>query len=187
MKNIKLLLSTLVIALIATSGVLAQDVTVDATAEVVANISFDDDQSVNFGLIDQELTPAPNLDASNGNATGVSGSSQFGFVLFSGTSGGDVLINITGGNSGSADQELLTGGSTTEDINYDIQVTETAGDATGGTPGGNTIVDGDIITLSDPSGSHTLWIGGQLNTPSVTPLPADTYTGTVQFSIDYTF
>jgi len=186
MKNLKLLLSTLVITLIATSGVLAQDNIVDASAEVLANISFDAEQAVNFGNVQPDLAPTPDLDPANNTSSGVQGGSvQFGYLLFSGAPNQDVVIGISGGTSGTPDQETLTSGG--NQITYDIEVAEVAGDQTGSNPSGTIITDGAQVSLTDTNGDHTLWIGGQLSGSTPSPAPAGTYSGTVVFDIDYTF
>lgn len=182
MKRTLYFLSTLVFVLIFTENSFAQ--VIEAKANVVSTISYDAEQSVNFGNIDPALAPQPSLDPENtSNNDGVNGAGvQLGYLVFSGTPDATVTV--------SWDTPALSesGGET---VTFTPSITTQTGDQTAnvGTGGGTLYTEGNPLTLGNTTegGKVTLFVGGTLGNPSVATLPTGTYTGDVTFTIDYTF
>lgn len=179
-----------IIATFSNNAAAQSDNTIDASATVLSNIEYLAEQGVNFGNIQPDLGPQPDLSPADGSQTGVEGEAvQFGYLVFSGSSGQTVSVSYTGGNNSStAGQEILNGAASGNDdvITYDIEVAESAGNNSAASPAGNIISSGDTFNLTDENGDHTLWVGGTLSSDDG-PLTTDTYSGEVVFTIDYSF
>jgi len=162
------------------------DQQIQASATVVSNISLSSSQDVNFGDVEADLNPQPNMNPAKGKKLNVSNNAQFGYLVWSGASGDQVQI------SGFTSDVTLTGtnnsGST---ITYSPQVSAQSGDQSGGSSVGSTTLSSTRNTASfSSSGKLTIWVGGKLTGSSPgsgnTTLPSDTYTGTVSITLNYT-
>ena len=190
MKRTISLLSALAFVLAFSGSAFAQN-TIEASAEVVTDVSYDQSQDVNFGIIDQDITAnqptlSPEAGGSNSNVTG--GNQQLGFLVFSGSE--NAAFQIT--NSEVTLTETNSSSTVTFTPNFCFDNSDTSGDngcqdtAEGA---GNDVT----VTAGSFSGTGTLWIGGNLNTPedgtgqSTNSLAAGSYSNTFDVTVDYTF
>lgn len=178
---------TLFICLLLSAAVTNAQQSVTASAEVLTDVSYDEKQDVDFGIINQDITANPVLDPeAGGTHSNVSGTQQLGYVLFSGTA--DAGFSIT--NPGATALTDADDFSVDFTPNFCFDNSDTSGNT-----GCSATAEGDgndvTVATNNFSGTGTLWIGGSLSNPlddsdqATTSLSGGTYSGTISISVDY--
>lgn len=163
---------------------------VAASAEVLADVTVQEQQAVSFGFIEQDITTnTPTLDPEAASGTNTNGTVQLGYIYFTGSA--STPVSITNGTA------TLANGS-----NSDYQVTYTptlcydnSDNRSNGSCSATAVSNGADVSVASFSGAGTVWLGGTLTAPSSdggststeTALLAGTYSGNVSITIAYNF
>jgi hypothetical protein len=185
MKKLSFLLTAFAFVALTTSSAFAQ--TINASAEVRANLAVAQEQETNFGLVDNVFSSDPELDPSDGTNTNIEDATNV-------TVG---LVSVAGSPNQTVDVVVETAIPLTESgsdvIDFAPTYNWTYDNLTTGGPtnpelGTNATADFDMTldgTTQDDDGTNTILIGGTLSNPDSTPLTPGTYSGTGSITVSY--
>ncbi len=189
MKRSISLLSALAFVLVLSGSSFAQtsdNATIDAAAEVVADLTVTQLQGVDFGIIQQNLATDPTIDPSDGSTSGDfngTPSVQVGFVSVDGTSDQSVLVTVPGTIT------LSNGDNITFTPSYNYTLENLAAGASSWTAAGSNTTANFSMTLdgaaNNDDGVNTILVGGSLSESVSGDLTSGSYTGSATISVDY--
>ena len=190
MKRSISLLSALALIFVINGNATAQtsdNATINAAAEVIANLTVTEVQGVDFGVIQQDLATDPTIDPSDGSTSGDFASAtpnvQVGFVSVDGTADQTVLVTVPG-NITLSNGDVIT---FTPTYNYTLE-NLTAGTSSWTAAGSNTTADFTMTldgAANNDDGVNTILVGGSLSESVGGNLTSGSYTGSATISVDY--
>jgi hypothetical protein len=190
MKKLSFLLTAFAFVALTTGSALAQT-TIDASAEVRANLAVAQEQETNFGLVDNDFGSSsdPELDPSDGTNSNIIDDADVTVGLVSVAGTGDQTVDVV---VPTTEITLTEAGSGSDVIQFAPTYNWTYDDLVTGVPSNpeipNETADFDMTldgTGQTDDGTNTILIGGTLSNPDSTPLTPGTYSGTGSITVSY--
>ncbi|TYP95666.1 protein of unknown function (DUF4402) [Fodinibius salinus] len=175
MKKTISLLSIMVFVLVLTGTSIAQ-VTVDASTDIVQDLTLTNNSDLSFGQISNSQTADAILDPQGNTTANVGGTTSLGEVQITAAPSSSIVISFSSLNN------LDDGNSNTIGFtaDYSGNTTNNAGGSTDLNTGSS-----NTVTTHGTSGEYFIYYGGTLAGGDIDGTPTGTYDGTITTTVNY--